>query len=380
MTQTSEPLKVLHLSSVHPYDDTRIRWRYCEASVLAGHEVTLVAPVKDTAASPPPSYYLEVPSKGLGGLVGRLSRIMVVTRAARRIETDVVHIHDPELLLVAPLLRRRETKVIYDAHEDVENQIGLKTWLHPKLRWAAQKAVRLIYQHIEKFVDGVVTADQALVYPFATDLIAVQRNLPRRSEVEVEGAREALRQQFGWSTSEQVVLYLGSINPSRGLTRLADVVSQIALERPIRLVVAGAEFPTPFLSEHVAKHSLQDSVDLLGRVDRTLAAQLMTAADVGSSLLEPTKTYFSAIPTKLYEYAMLGLPILASDFPACRSFIERAGAGVVCDPLNDADIAESLAELWRNRSQYRRQAEEQRQHVEAWETDFTDVVELYDRC
>ena len=47
-------------------------------------------------------------------------------------KADIYHIHDPELLLIALKLKKRNKKVIYDAHEDLPRQILTKHWI-PKI-------------------------------------------------------------------------------------------------------------------------------------------------------------------------------------------------------------------------------------------------------
>ena len=66
---------------------------------------------------------------------------MGALRAARRQlaryapGADVLLVHDPELLLVLPLVRRL-LLTIWDVHEDTAAALGTKAWLPPRCaRW-----------------------------------------------------------------------------------------------------------------------------------------------------------------------------------------------------------------------------------------------------
>src|SRR5438445_4359891 len=97
--------RVAHLTAVHPADDVRIFAKECRSLAAAGYAVDLVAPgdiggVLDGVRL----HGVPVPR---GGRLGRMTRtVRDVYRAARRLDADLYHVHDPELLPVALLLRR----------------------------------------------------------------------------------------------------------------------------------------------------------------------------------------------------------------------------------------------------------------------------------
>ncbi|HHV39744.1 MAG TPA: glycosyltransferase family 4 protein, partial [Tepidimicrobium sp.] len=57
----------------------------------------------------------------------RLTRSMYeACNAALAHKADLYHFHDPDLIRIAPRLKRSGAKVVYDSHEDVRAQIRTK--------------------------------------------------------------------------------------------------------------------------------------------------------------------------------------------------------------------------------------------------------------
>lgn len=67
-------------------------------------------------------------------------------------------------------------------------------------------------------------------------------------------------------------------------------------------------------------------------------------AHVGVVLKQPHPNH-SRIPTKFYEYLHHGLPILCSDFPLWRRFVEEHGCGAVVDP-SDLEAILCVLKTW----------------------------------
>ena len=66
----------------------------------------------------------------------RFSRVLVtakeVVKKGLSVEGDLYHLHDPELLLWAHLLKKSKAVVVFDMHEDLPHQVRHKAWV-PKL-------------------------------------------------------------------------------------------------------------------------------------------------------------------------------------------------------------------------------------------------------
>lgn len=137
-------MKVCHLTSVHDYRDTRILLKECVSLKDAGYDVHLIAPNTENLK------YKEVQIIGVQRKKqNRIQRIFNSTsefyQTAIRIDADIYHFHDPELIPLGKKLSKAGKKVIYDVHEDVPRQIMTKHWIPELLK----KPISWIFEKYE---------------------------------------------------------------------------------------------------------------------------------------------------------------------------------------------------------------------------------------
>jgi len=326
--------RVVHLTSVHPTFDTRIFHKECKSLALAGYDVTLIAPhaegdmvrdgIKLRAVRPPRN---------------RRERLMHtvwrVYRAAVREDADIYHFHDPELLPVGLLLRLHGKRVIYDVHEDYGGAMGGKAWLPSVLRGPAAIAVRFCEAVFSRACNRVIAVTPKLAQKFSPGKTRIVQNYP--------WTRELLSaESLPYEKRAPLAVYVGYLGDARGLKEMTEAMHIVAKKMPAKLVIAGqvrhggrAEF----------KRDGDDGVvQYVGHLSRPQIAALLGRARVGLLLLHSLENYRHAQPTKVFEYMSAGLPVLASDIPACRRVFERAECGLLADPLNPEAIASAL--LW----------------------------------
>jgi glycosyltransferase involved in cell wall biosynthesis len=58
----------------------------------------------------------------------------------------------------------------------------------------------------------------------------------------------------------------------------------------------------------------------------------------------PVPNYLEALPTKMFEYMAMGIPVLASDFPFWRELVRETGSGRVASPDPSA-LAKAIGEM-----------------------------------
>ncbi len=320
--------KVCILTSVHPLFDTRIFHKEAKSLVKAGYNVTLIGQhdKEETVDG-----IRIVPLLKPKNRFERMTKtVWTVYRKALKIDADIYHFHDPELIPVGLMLKRYGKRVIYDVHEDVPRQNLSKDYIPFVLRKPVSMMIEIIEGNFAKRFDGVVTATPFINRRFL-ELGANAKNVnnyPIVSELYTPDNR--------WEVKEKVACYVGVIARIRGALEMVDAIGKTKN----RLLLAGN-------IESGIKTSLKQmpgwrQVEALGLVDRDGVRSMLARSMVGLVLLHPTINYRDALPVKMFEYMSSGLPVIASNFPLWKEIIEGGECGICVDPLNPKEIAHAI--------------------------------------
>jgi len=129
-----------------------------------------------------------------------------------------------------------------------------------------------------------------------------------------------------------------------GLEVLIEAVARIGPDLAVRADIYGDGPYRPHLEAVVARTGTADRVHLNGAVPLDELPALIAAADVGviPSLPEPYMHY--SLSTKLLEYAVMGVPIIASDLRTIRAHF--SGEAIHYVPGGDPDaLAEAIRKV-----------------------------------
>jgi glycosyltransferase involved in cell wall biosynthesis len=327
--------KVAHLTSVHSAFDVRIFHKECRTLANAGYEVTLVAP-HDRA-----EFVDGVQIQPVSMSTSRRSRMTgtawEVYRKALASGADICHLHDPELLPVGVLLKLAGRRIIYDAHEDLCEDILIKNWIPLRIRGLVSASSGAIEQLATRVFDCVVSATPTIAKNFHPNKSVIVQNFPVVDELFYGSEAPYLSRQ-------PLVAYVGSITKVRGVQQMVAAMQELPARLASRLLLAGG-IQIPSLHQELRISPGWDRVDYLGFQERASVARLLGRARVGLVVLHPVPTFLLSYPTKLFEYMSVGIPVIASNFPTWRDVVERVGCGLVVDPLNVREIADSITWL-----------------------------------
>ena len=118
-------MRVCHVTSIHQRYDTRIFQKECISLYKAGYEVFLL--VNDENDSEVKNG-VQIISTG-ETFKNRIDRFInlkqIMFSALMEIAAEIYHFHDPDLLPIALLLKkkRKDIKIVFDSHEDFPAQI-----------------------------------------------------------------------------------------------------------------------------------------------------------------------------------------------------------------------------------------------------------------
>jgi glycosyltransferase involved in cell wall biosynthesis len=321
--------------------DSRVR-REASALAAAGHDVSVLelAAVPDddmmdgfrrVCAMPPAWIRRRLPSA-----VYRPLMLVWFVRAILRLRPQIVHAHDAAMLLPGIVgARLVGARLVYDSHELAASvPYRERTWA-----WFVTAIERLIVPRCIAVItvsDGIAARLQQRYRLPARPTVV--RNV---SALEVSG-EGGLRRQLGLDREAPIVLHQGAPAPARGCDVLVEA---IALLDGARLVFLGD--PEPGYGEELAarirERRVEARVSVLPSVPLDELLAHTAEADVGVTLLQDTcENHRLALPNKLFEYIVAGVPVVASALPETERLVSAYGIGWCAPPDDPVALAEVL--------------------------------------
>ena len=376
-------------------DDARVR-REAATLAAAGWDVTVVA----TRAAGLPDVenrdgyrIVRVPvaplhrrvrsttlARGLEQVQGILLLADFTQRAARAVagrSHQVVHAHDLNTLMPGWCLARAgRAALVYDSHE-----LNLEAGPSAHVSSARKQVLRRYEGAFIRRADAVITVSGSLrdrlAATYGIDPPAVVLNCPPARPLERDGA---LRHALELTGDARLVVYHGRLTEGRALRQLVLAMEHLD---GTTLALVGTGPLASELAEVAVARGISERVRLVAPVPPERVVRFVSAADAGVVPLEPTSpNNLLALPNKLFDYLMAGVPVAASDFPELRRVLLSDGVGAVFDPDAPRSIAAAVRSLLSapNPDACRRRVHAVATARYAWERQAEVLLDVYARA
>jgi len=327
-------IKITHLTSAHPRYDTRIFIKECcSLAKVKNYQVSLV--VADGLGDEENN---GVTIFDVGKLEGRINRIFKTTKKvlekAIELDSDIYHLHDPELMPIGVKLKKMEKKVIFDAHEDLPMQLLAKPYLHDIVKKPLSLFVRMYETYACSKFDYVVAATPYIRNKFLAFTKSIDvNNYPIIKE---------LSSEVLWEERQNQVCYVGVISRIRG--NLENVQAMEYVNDFTSFKLAGMTYESGFLEE-LETNKNWDRVNFVGKLERAGVKELLQESKIGLVTLHPTINYVDALPVKMFEYMLAGIPVIASNFMILKDIVNKENCGLCVNPIDAKSIGEAIEYL-----------------------------------
>jgi len=100
----------------------------------------------------------------------------------------------------------------------------------------------------------------------------------------------------------------------------------------------------------------------------------------GIAIFPPTDHYMKKELTKFFEYMNAGLPIICSNFPVWKSFVETYECGIAVDPYDETDIKRAIDYLRDHPEEARRMGKNGKRAVSEklnWQVEERKLINWY---
>jgi glycosyltransferase involved in cell wall biosynthesis len=294
-------------------------------------------------------------AKGFGILLWSLS----VIRALASQDITYVNSHSLSVLPLCVVLKvLKRAKLVYDTHE-----LETETVAAGKVRRIASK---LIERSLMGFVDEVSVVNDAIAKWYQGSYnrkVWVVKNVPHQTEAAPVRTYK-LRRQLQIGDNELVFLYQGGMSRGRGIHLLLEAFASVPDRHLVFLGNGDLAATVQAYSRKVRNIHHHPAVSPHQLNEYT------PDADVGLCTFENVcLNHYLALPNKLFEYLVCGIPVLVSDFPEmCRvvsdldcgwcSVVELECIRQLVMAINHECICEKRNSIAKNRNKFGWQLEE----------------------
>lgn len=372
-------VKVCHLASLHKMNDMRIFEKECKSLAKGGFDVTLIGfgpSAKTETIDGVRCISLFCPIKNNFEILSKRNKMSL--EAALKVDAEIYHLHEPELLPVGMKLKRKGKTVIFDSHEFYGWQ--LRDNIHKikiiKVSPWMMKVVGKCYMIYEKRVckrfDAVIqvcTMNGENYFAKRCRKTLFIRNLPSLSDY-------TRKTPIHFSERSRVAM-IGGLSKERGITQLVNA----AYQAKAHLLLAGAFLPKAYETELRGMPEFA-CVDYQGFLDKNGMVGLLEQANIGASTLLHVGQYdkIDTFPTKVYDYMSMELPVVISDTEFAKKMNDKYHFAICVSPDKPEEIAAAIRWLNSHPEEAIEMGKNGRKAIESefnWERESEKLIGFY---
>jgi len=305
---------------------------------------------------------------------------------------DIIHVHD--LRLVSTALKIKEKygcKVVVDLHENYPAGVrewnkassGLKGFLKTKIdnydKWF--KIESEVVKKVDKIIAVVDEMKERMIkqHNIPEDKILVVSNLEDEDFVKKAKVDKSLIQKY---KDKFVVLYIGGFGAHRGIDIAIKGMKHINKDDVLLLLVGkGSEKIENEFKNLIRENNLENKVEMVGWQPFEKVFSYQSLANICIVPHNSNEHTDNTIPHKLYQYMMVGKPILVSSCPPLARVVKEAKSGLIFRAGDDKDFADKILEIYNDKTLQKQFSENGLKYTfelkHTWQEESKKLINLY---
>ena len=304
------------------------------------------------------------------GIVSKLGAYLNYIRLSAKHckEFDIIHCNDLDTLPIAFIVKKfynKNIKVVYDAHE-------YETERHHQSEFD-KKALKVLEKFLLKYVNKMITVSEPIADEYAK-LYDIERptviyNTPKKIDIE---KKDIFREKFNIPKENIIFLYQGALQPRRGILEFFNLIRG---KKGVSYVIMGFGH----LKEEIIELSKNEpNLYFHDAVSPDVLLDYTSSADIGICIEENLcKSWNLGLPNKMFEYYMVGIPIVVSGLQELKRFIVDNETGFVIEDIFNQEEFDKLFPTIIAEYKERHQNIEKVKNIYNWQNQEKKLLKLY---
>lgn len=315
--------------------------RSIEAALLAKlHVIILTCNTKEGYSYSSDVEIVNLPFAVIGGkMYAKFCIACLKYYLANKERIDIVYLHDYFSTLVGVFLKPfcKGKRLVYDAHELILPTPGENVSLRDKIfLWAESKLIN----RADLIIQANKEREDIFKKKYSTAKTSNVLNITRFKNIE--------KRQL--NKEDVVIVYQGNITEERKLSFFIDAMLKI---KDVKLLFIGSGHALKSYQEKVHKMGLDDRISFTGRLSNEEMMQRMRSCSIG--IISYPFTNLNNIycsPNKIFEYAAISLPFIATAQPFIKQVQDKYNIGRTFEFENVESFVDNVNKIIADYSSY----------------------------
>ena len=295
-----------------------------------GHEVEIITPHKTTESKKIDNVLVHcISTTGPFGLTA----FRIIKKALMK-KYDLFYCHELDPLIYSWIIKKISRRpIIWDCHEYL---VPMKRELQGNFSAFLTKiALSLLAPN----TDHIITVDNKLGKQLSQfSPVTVIPNYPTIKEFPLQEKKEKHRIPN--------ILYVGSLTKERGVEKMIKAFKIVKKNIDVKLTIVGGFYDSKlerWAKEFDRKNNL--NISWKGWVKYNDLAPHFSETDIGLCILQDSERYMKAISTKIFEYLIMGIPVITSKGHMSDKLIKMGKCGISANYNDETEIAQAMTKM-----------------------------------
>ena len=243
------------------------------------------------------------------------------------------------MIPIAKTKKYHNAKIIYDSRELYTKLGGLKNkpiiqkiWSYYEKKYIGQVEYTLVTAEIDK---------EYLLKLYQNLNIKIIKNLPGNNFLNAKSVD--LKQLLCINEKDNILIYQGKFHKGRGIRFVIKCMQKI--ENVVLVLIGEGPMKNKYI-ETAKTYNLEDKMFFVDAVPYSTLSQFSADAYIGLSMIQPiSKSYENALPNKLFEYAVAGIPTICSNLTAMQEMVNEYNSGIAISHNSQTEFIDAYQKI-----------------------------------